>query len=149
MNLKILFVCTGNTCRSPIAEGLARQMFGETIQVSSAGIEAWEGSEACVNTIEALRERNVDQSNHRSRRINVELLAEADWIIPMTQAQEETLVRYYPQFKSKIRYLGGWGEAKRDVIDPWRGSLIVYRQTAQEIYDLLIALKEHLILPRD
>lgn len=141
-----MFICTGNTCRSPIAEGLARAMFGEVVQVSSAGMEAWEGEEASTHALHVLKEQNLDLSRHRSRRISAELLADADWIIPMTQAQEKGLGRLFPQFEQKIRCLGDWGEHKREVHDPWRGSLDAYRQTAQEIRALLCTLKEHLSL---
>ena len=144
MSLKLLFICTGNTCRSPMAEGLARKIFGDAIYVSSAGMEAWEGAEASPYAHEVLKEQSVDLSQHRSRKIRADLLADADWIIPMTQAQEKGLKNIYPQYEQKTRYLGEWGEQKRDVRDPWGGSLEVYRQTAQEIGELLSALKDHL-----
>ena len=145
MGLKLLFVCTGNTCRSPMDEGLAREMFGDLVQVSSAGMAAYVGESASAHALVVLKERKVDISSHRSRRISAELMADADWIIPMTQAQEEALRRIFPQYVDKTRYLGNWGELKRDVLDPWSGSLDVYRQTAYEIGELLIALKGHLV----
>jgi len=127
-----------------MAEGLAREMLGEAIQVSSAGMEAWDGEQASAHTLEVLKEQKLDISGHRSRRISAELLAEADWIIPMTLAQEERLRRLFPQFLPKIRFLGDWGEHKREVRDPWGGSLDAYRQTALEIRELLSALKDRL-----
>ncbi len=145
MGLKLLFICTGNTCRSPMAEGLAREMFGDSAQVSSAGMQAVVGESANPYALEVLKEHNIDLSRHRSRRISIELMADADWIIPMTQAQEAALSRYFPQYAEKSRYIGNWGDQKRDVIDPWMGSLDVYRQTAHEIRELLCVLKGQLI----
>jgi protein-tyrosine phosphatase len=128
-----------------MAEGLARVMFGEAVQVSSAGMEAWEGAEASSYALEVLKERNVDLSGHRSQKIREDLLEDADWIIPMTQAQEIRLKHSFPQYRQKTRYLGDWGEQKRDVRDPWGGSFQSYHQTAQEIYELLGALRRHLL----
>lgn len=144
MDLKILFVCTGNTCRSPMAEGLAREIFGEEIQVGSAGMAAWEGQEASAHALEVLKEQNLDLSGHRSRRISAELLRDIDWIIPMTKAQEEGIRRLFPEVAHKTRCLGHWGKNKREVCDPWGGSLETYRQTAQEIGELLRNLKDFL-----
>ncbi|SPF55997.1 Low molecular weight phosphotyrosine phosphatase family protein [Candidatus Desulfosporosinus infrequens] len=144
MGLKILFICTGNTCRSPMAEGLAREMLGDTVQVSSAGMEAWEGAEASCYALEVLKEQNVDISKHRSRKIRADLFEEVDWIIPMTRTQEKIIRQIFPQYIHKTRYLGDWGQRKQDVRDPWGGSLEVYRQTAQEIGEMLRELRDHL-----
>lgn len=144
MSFKLLFICTGNTCRSPMAEGLARKLFGDLVQISSAGMAAWDGAEISTHTLEILKEQNVDLSKHRARRITEELLADADWVIPMTQAQEEGIKRLFPQYELKTRCLGNWGDHKKDVRDPWMGSLDVYRQTAKEISELLSTLKAHL-----
>ena len=144
MGLKLLFICTGNTCRSPMAEGLAREMLGDSFQVGSAGLAAYGGESASTHALEVLKEQNVDISSHRSRRICVELMADYDWIIPMTQAQEDALKRLFPQYAGKTRYIGNWGDRKRDVLDPWGGSLDVYRRTAQEIGELLSIIKGYL-----
>jgi protein-tyrosine phosphatase len=129
-----------------MAEGLARQKLGEAMQVSSAGIEAWEGAAASVHALEVLKEHDIDFSNHRSKRITAEMIEKADWIIPMTRVQQEKLMQRYPQFAPKIRYLGDWSDKQRDIRDPWMGSLEDYRRTAQEIQELLDDLKKQLSL---
>ncbi len=144
MGYKLLFICTGNTCRSPMAEGLARKLFGDMVQISSAGMAAWEGEEISVHALAVLKEQNLDLSKHCARKVTHELMADADWIIPMTLAQEESLKRLFPEYESKTRSLGHWGDLKMDISDPWMGSVDVYRQTAEEIKKLLYVLKDHL-----
>jgi len=84
----ILVVCTGNVCRSPLAEGLLRaalrRRFGEAAPtVSSAGTHGWEGSEAMPGSVEAARELGVDLTNHRARLLTYELAREADLLLCM------------------------------------------------------------------
>lgn len=124
-----------------MAEGLARELFGDKAEVSSAGLAAWDGDKASPQAIEVLSEYRVDLSNHRARRLSPELIAEADWVIPMTQAQEERLKMTFPQLSDKIRCLGSWGQAGRDISDPWMGSVSEYRRTAADIEELLHFLK--------
>ncbi len=137
MSTKLLFVCTGNTCRSPMAEGLAKASFGMENEISSAGLEAWEGTEASAQAIAVMNEMGIDLNGHRSQRITEELVGWADWVIPMTLAHEQRLYLLFPQYSTKFRYLGAWGEHGCDVSDPWGGSLESYRKSAQTISKLL------------
>ena len=79
---KILFVCTGNTCRSPLAEGIARKIFSDRLNiktsVSSAGSSTLEGLPASALSVEAARENDVDISEHRTRLLTGTLVREAD-----------------------------------------------------------------------
>jgi len=127
-----------------MAEGLAREILGDFVQVGSAGMEACVGESASTAALKVLEEQKVDISGHLSRRINPEMMADADFIIPMTQAQEEALRHLFPHYLNKIRCLGDWGKGRKDVLDPWGGSLEVYRQTAYEIGNLLRVLKGQL-----
>jgi len=146
MEVRILFVCTGNTCRSPMAEGLARNILGEGYVVESAGLAAWEGDSASRHAIQILKEKGIDLAEHRARLVNEEMLAQADWIIPMTKAQEMQLQAAFPEYKSKIKRLRAWEDPAngRDIQDPWGGSLEIYRQCAAEIEELLKKVKKSL-----
>ena len=142
MITKILFVCTGNTCRSPMAEGLAKVIFSLENQIGSAGLEAWEGTEASDQAIAVMDEMGIDLKGHRSRKITEELVGWADWVIPMTLAHEQRLHMLFPQYSTKFRYLGAWGQQGCDISDPWGGSLESYRKSAQMISNLLLAVKK-------
>lgn len=144
--MRILFICTGNTCRSPMAEGLARKVFGPEVQVESAGIAAWEGDSASLHAQEVLRGKGVDLTSHSARRITRELLAPVDWIIPMTRDQEQRLKEMFPEFVTKIRRLGAWSSQSRisDVSDPYGGDIEVYRKSAEDIEILIHELRENL-----
>lgn len=117
MPQKILFVCTGNTCRSPMAEELFREKTGtgdNRFQVISAGTSAGRGVPAAEEAVQALKERGLDLSEHQSRPITGELLKEADLILTMTRNHKETLLQMEPGVGDKVftlkeyaRYLAG------------------------------------------
>lgn len=144
--MKIVFVCTGNTCRSPMAEGLARQIFGTGIEVESMGLAAWGGEEASFQAVTVMEEKGIDLSSHRARPIIPEVLAEADWIIPMTGSHEAQLKLAFPQYIPKIKPLGAWSKdgSQKDIQDPWGGSVEIYRDCARQIEEYLYILKENL-----
>lgn len=148
--MRILFVCTGNTCRSPMAEGLARQIFNPEFEVESAGLAAWDGDSASPNAVAVLRERGIDLSSHQARRVTREILDEADWIIPMTEDHEERLCSMFPESKPKVKRLGAWStKAKNfDVLDPWGGTVETYWKSAKDIETLILELKEQLDNPK-
>lgn len=129
-----------------MAEGLARKIFSPNIQVESAGLAAWEGDSASSQALEVLREKGIDLTSHRARRVSPEILAEADWIIPMTADQEKRLLMMFPGFTSKIKRLGAWGTQVEDydILDPWGGNVEVYRRSAEDIDSLIRKVKVYL-----
>lgn len=146
--MKILFVCTGNTCRSPMAAGLARMLFSGNfsgnIEISSAGIGAWDGDPASPHAVEVMQEKGIDIKNHKAVKVTKDLLENIDFVITMTKSQEAYLRAAFPEYKDKIRRLGDWAGLNKDVLDPWGGSLEVYRQCASELEGMLKKMYERI-----
>ncbi len=136
--MNVIFVCTGNTCRSPMAEYLLRnhlQNIGRTdIRVSSGGLCAVGGAPASENSIEALREWEIDLTGFRSSPVSPEAIADADLILTMTNQHRQVLCDVLPQFAHKIQTLKQDG----DILDPYMQSLAVYRATRDEIHHWIL-----------
>ena len=136
--MKILFVCTGNTCRSPLAEAIARKIAIERglheVDALSAGTSAHDGSPASDGALLVGIERNMDLHAHRSQTLSRDLVREADLILAMG-----------PHHLERIEALGGSGRAfllsdyashgasSRAISDPIGADLDVYRATADEL----------------
>lgn len=142
--MKILIVCTGNTCRSPMAEGIFKSLAKEKdmdIQVQSAGTFAFDGDKASPNGIMALESLNIDISNHKSRLIHHNLIEEMDLILTMGSSHKELIEKKFPQAGGKVFLLNeyAFGE-KKDVIDPYGGKLKTYEIVRDEIYKAVEAI---------
>lgn len=97
----ILVVCTGNICRSPMAEGFLRSLLASRgaghIDVSSVGTSGWDGSPATHEAVEAALERGVDISGHRARRLDPSHVLSADLVVGMTTAHRDRAVQMVPE----------------------------------------------------
>lgn len=105
--ISVLFVCTGNICRSPLAEAMlreyaSRQGRSKRLKIASAGTFALSGNPATREAQRAARRRGLDLSSHRAREVSRPLLEEADFILGMTRAHCLQLEREFPQFANKI-----------------------------------------------
>lgn len=140
--MNILFVCTGNTCRSPMAEGLLKKIAQDDdfeLEIYSGGMNANEGASANFNAIEALRDYDVDISEHVAKNVDAQTIADADIILTMTQAHKDMLLYLFggaaeEKTYTLLEYVGLQG----DIDDPYGGDIDVYKKCAWEINHALL-----------
>ena len=149
----LLFVCTGNTCRSPMAEALCKKMLADRLAcpvddldrkgyvVLSAGLAAGTGQRAAFDAAEAVRARGADLQGHASRQATPELVAQADLILAMTREHRHALLSHLPELADRVRLLDPEGE---DIPDPIGMDRATYLRTAREIEAHLVSLLEDL-----
>ena len=136
---RILFVCTGNICRSPMAEGLFRHVIRgrKGFDVLSAGVGAVDGMAPSENAVRAMRSLGIDISEQRSRALSPELVAKADFIFGMTHSHVDAITLLYPHAAEKTFLLREFDDTldvyEKDISDPIGGSLDVYESCRDQI----------------
>ena len=156
MITSVLFVCTGNTCRSPMAEGLLKKFLKEKnqnhISVCSGGVMATDGIPASTGSILTMAEMGVDISSHKSTKIRSAMLRDADLILVMERYHRDAIVHMDATIKSKVKLLKEYINAspvEMDVEDPLGGSLEQYRACALELRECVKNLAQELVSKRN
>lgn len=138
---RILVICTGNTCRSPMAAGIIRHILEKKhagdVMVQSMGLAAFDGDPASDYAVQALAEIGVDIAGHRSRSVLRQDLLEADRIYVMTEQHRDVILDAQPEVKGKITVM--------DIADPFGQDLDRYRECRDE----MIAFFTHELAGKD
>jgi protein-tyrosine phosphatase len=141
-SLVILFVCTGNTCRSPMAETIARKLIAERLGcridqledrgviVQSAGLSAMSGGGAAAEAIEVLTGMGMDLSAHESQPLSSQMVRYADMIFTMTRSHRQAILSQWPDAASRTELLA---VDQSDIADPIGGPPDVYRRCAAQL----------------
>jgi len=133
---KILFICTGNTCRSVMAEALGRLWLKENgledVEISSAGLAALPNMSAAPQAAEVMQKRGLNVENHSSKLLDVSVIEEAEIVFVMTHAHLDQLLTYYPEAEAKVKLI-----SKNDIPDPFGGTVEEYEKCALQLEEAI------------
>ena len=144
--MKIIFICTGNTCRSPMAKVIAEAVFSNMpISFASAGVAATSFSPASELALAAAKENGLDLSDHVSKAVTEGDLAESDLALTMTESHKLYLLGAYPKYEKKIFTICEYSTGLRqDVADPFGGGNREYDSCFKQLRKLMNKLKKKL-----
>ncbi|WP_394138576.1 low molecular weight protein arginine phosphatase [Cytobacillus oceanisediminis] len=146
----VLFVCTGNTCRSPMAAAILKSKGLPGVEVKSAGVFAADGSDASAHTKKVLEEQGI-QLEHKSSGMTESLADWATYILTMTSGHKGTVLAMFPGAAGKTYTLKEFaGQAGAgDIIDPYGGPVEIYRCTFEDMTETIDQILNRLKTEKD
>lgn len=142
--IKILFVCTGNTCRSPMAQGLCQKYITENMLIgqfacASAGVDVREDAHISENAAIVMNELGINMSSHRAKAVTEEMMQEADYVFTMSSTHRSMLEALFPKQAYKIQVLG------HPIFDPYGQNLEFYRFSRDSLKDKVYKAMDELV----
>lgn len=137
--MKVLFVCTGNTCRSPMAEGIFNHLSEGAF---SRGLAA-DGRGASVNAVKAMEKMGIDIKNHVSHQLTEADVVCADIVFTMTDGHKAVITDVLTDMKDKVFTIGEYADGD-NVVDPYGGDEYVYDKCAEQLYKYIERIVEKL-----
>lgn len=148
--MKIMFICTGNICRSAMAHAMLEKIAKEqnkNVQAYSCGIYAENGDIPTNEAIETMNEYGINLRNHRATNIRSSNIKDMDVILCATTSHKNSVINMYPELKEKvftIKEYAGYPQNDLDIKDPWGYGIEVYKSCAKEIKECLNKIIEKL-----
>lgn len=148
---RVLFVCTGNLCRSVMAEAAFRQICerrGLTeVTIASAGLDAQNGQAPAVHTCEVLREFGIEMAaDARARRLDLPMIQDAMLLVGMTRRHARIIGEMDVSARRRTRTIFSYIRSDRDLVDPYMGTLLMYRNCLKTLYPLLECLADQFVV---
>ena len=132
--MRIIIVCTGNTCRSPMAEAIYREKFGDKAEFISRGLYVEEERSASYNAEEVMKKMGLDISAHKSKELTEKEALEADLILTATAAHRDNILAVLPELQGKVFTLCEYANLPfEDIPDPFGGDIEDYTRCAETI----------------
>lgn len=146
----ILFVCTANMCRSPMAEGLMqaklkREKLDGEFRAESAGVWTDDGNAATELAVKVMADRAIDIGGHRSRVVTEAMMRDAALVLTMTRSHAEALCAEFPAYRNKVHLLSEMMGGTSDVEDPVGGTLQQYEMSAQDLENMIERGFQHMM----